>query len=388
MKSGILDELAQEDFLSEMTKSWISSQKLYGDDGLGIFRESPRQVENIKKNICRIFKDNNLQIVAEANKKLVHFVDVTLDLNACSHRPFINPNNNPCYVHTKSNHPPSIIKNIPLAVNKRLSEISSNEEEFNRSKDTYQKALADSGYSHQLKYEAPCDDRRPKRQRPRNITWFNPPYDMRVRSNIGRKFLTLIDKCFPTTHVLRQVCNRNTLKLSYSTMPNIQRLISSDNVRKLQSSEAENAEATDDRTCNCRRRDQCPMNGSCLRSGVIYQAVVSTNNGSECYVGLTENTFKTRYNQHQHTFRHSDKRFSTELSKYIWTLKDNNEHFDIEWHILDHAKVYSNIAKRCSLCISEKYYIICKPNLASLNKRTELLSECRHSRKFCIGNVT
>ena len=34
-----------------------------------------------------------------------------------------------------------------------------------------------------------------------------------------------------------------------------------------------------------------------------------------------------------------------------------------------------------------KYFIICKPEMASLNKRNELSSCCRHARKFMLKNV-
>ena len=51
------------------------------------------------------------------------------------------------------------------------------------------------------------------------------------------------------------------------------------------------------------------------------------NNITETYVGLTENDFKTRYRNHTASFRHAKHRNSTELSKYIWTLKDNSINF-------------------------------------------------------------
>ena len=57
------------------------------------------------------------------------------------------------YVHNKSNHPPKIIENIPAAINKRLSEISSDEDPtrgFQRAVPLYQEALAKSGYQHKL----------------------------------------------------------------------------------------------------------------------------------------------------------------------------------------------------------------------------------------------
>ena len=55
-------------------------------------------------------------------------------------------NNTPLYVNSKSNHPPGILKNIPLGVNKRLCQISSNEEVFKAAVRPYQEALDRSGY--------------------------------------------------------------------------------------------------------------------------------------------------------------------------------------------------------------------------------------------------
>ena len=54
--------------------------------------------------------------------------------------------NIPLYVRGKSTHPPSILKNIPQSINKRLSEISSDKEYFDSAKQVYQEALDKSGY--------------------------------------------------------------------------------------------------------------------------------------------------------------------------------------------------------------------------------------------------
>ena len=43
----------------------------------------------------------------------------------------------PQYIHSKSNHPPGILKNIPESINKRLSEISSDEGSFNKAAPQY-----------------------------------------------------------------------------------------------------------------------------------------------------------------------------------------------------------------------------------------------------------
>ena len=91
------------------------------DDGLAACNKSARQTEMIKKEICKIFKKNNLKVTIEANHKTVNFVDVTINVATGEYKPYIKPNNVPLYVHTESNDTKSIIKNIPQYINKRLS---------------------------------------------------------------------------------------------------------------------------------------------------------------------------------------------------------------------------------------------------------------------------
>jgi len=88
------------------------------------------------------------------------------------------------------------------------------------------------------------------------------------------------------------------------------------------------------------------------------------------------------------SFRDVRKRAQTELSKHIWSLSDSNIEYSIKWKILKKAQPYSNITKKCNLCLTEKYIILCKPELATLNKRNELISMCRHQNKFLVGAVT
>ena len=78
-----------------------------------------------------------------------------MDLNTGLYMSYIKPNDTPTYINKKSNHPPSITKNIPIAVNKRLSNISANEEVFMKAIPLYQEALGKSGYDHQLKFNPP-----------------------------------------------------------------------------------------------------------------------------------------------------------------------------------------------------------------------------------------
>jgi hypothetical protein len=137
--------------------------------------------------------------------------------------------------------------------------------------------------------------------------------------------------------------------------------------------------------CNCRQQNNCPLDGKCLSKEVVYQATVKTENKTETYVGITETSFKTRFNNHLTSFRQENGRNRTELSKYIWDIKDKNGKFELSWKILCKAKSYSNKSKKCNLCTTEKYYIMFRPELATLNKRCDIVSKCRHSRKFLLG---
>ena len=86
--------------------------------------------------------------------KLLFFPhNVTLDLMTGSYKPYHKPNASLLYVHAQSNHPKSIIKNIPISVNRRLNILSSSEEMFDSVKDEYQEALVKAGHTHVLKYE-------------------------------------------------------------------------------------------------------------------------------------------------------------------------------------------------------------------------------------------
>ncbi|KXJ26852.1 Nose resistant to fluoxetine protein 6 [Exaiptasia diaphana] len=147
-----------------------------------------------------------------------------------------------------------------------------------------------------------------------------------------------------------------------------------------------NANATTGEQCNCRNKDQCPLDNKCLTTSVIYNAQVTTSNTTKNYIGLTEGTFKQRFSQHKSTFKHRKHINSTELSKYIWQLKDKKQDFNIKT-IISRARPYNNKSKRCDLCLTEKLMIIKHSNDNILNKRSELISKCRHENKFYLKNT-
>ena len=66
------------------------------------------------------------------------------------------------------------------------------------------------------------------------------------------------------------------------------------------------------------------MAGNSLKKTIVYHATVTTEDRKhdKTYVGLTENSFKTRFANHKASFNNLSKRMSTELSKDMYgTLK-------------------------------------------------------------------
>ena len=91
--------------LSKLTPVVGNDIGLYRDDGLAALNKTPREIENIKKYICQTFNEHNLKLTIEANKKTVNFLDVTLDLNSSTYKPYTKPGNVIQYVNRESNHP-------------------------------------------------------------------------------------------------------------------------------------------------------------------------------------------------------------------------------------------------------------------------------------------
>ena len=88
----------------------------------------------------------------------MNFLDAALGTDG-SYKPYKKPNGMTKYVNKASNHPPSILKNIPKSIQKRLNTISSSEDEFGCAKDEYQKALEEAGYTDTLTYDPQTEEK-------------------------------------------------------------------------------------------------------------------------------------------------------------------------------------------------------------------------------------
>ena len=362
-------------------KYGIDTLGLYRDDGLCCFRNlTGPQSERTKKDLIKMFKDEfELKITIQTNLKHVDFLDVTFNLTHGTFQPYCKPNSEPMYINAHSNHPPNIIKRIPDMISDRINNISSNEAVFDRSSKLYNDALEKSGYKKKIAFNQTPKTK--KRTRQRKIIWFNPPYSQNVKTNVARRFLRIVDKNFPKKHRFYKLFNRNNLKVSYSCLPNISSVISAHNKKVLSSAPpVTNA-------CNCRNKELCPLNGKCREKQVIYQCHVksSENDQGVYYIGLTENTFKERWYQHKTSFKYQHKANATELSKYVWGLQKNDITPNLTWEIIDRARPYVNGSKTCNLCLTEKFHIITSQKKL-LNKRSELVSTCRHVNKFLLKN--
>ena len=130
--------------------------------------------KGMKKSIQRNLKLKitiELKITIQHNLKIVDYLDVTFNLIDFSYRPSSKTNNEINYIHKQSNHPPSVIKRLPLFVERRLSKLFSYEKIFNDSISTYQEALTKADYNHKLKYQKQDEKKDNSQQRKRQIIW-------------------------------------------------------------------------------------------------------------------------------------------------------------------------------------------------------------------------
>ena len=94
------------------------------------------------------------------------------------------------FINNKIKSSLNILKELPKSINKRISDISCDEHVFNNAKETYEKALESSGFTEKLTYIQPNEqnqnNRETKKKRKRKIIWFNPPFSLNVKTNVGK----------------------------------------------------------------------------------------------------------------------------------------------------------------------------------------------------------
>ena len=168
-------------------------------------------------------------------------------------------------------------------------------------------------------------------------------------------------------------------------MPNVSRIIKSFNNKTLKNTESSINE--EEQLCSCRDKTSCPLQNKCLQRCIVYEATLKTGNEVFTYIGISEPPFKTRFYNHMNAFLYDKHRNNTELSKKVWELKDRNKTFEIAWKVAKKAAPYRIGGGKCDLCLTEKLLIATNESQNLLNKRSELISKCRHINKFLLKNV-
>ena len=134
-----------------------------------------------------------------------------------SYQPYRKPNDETHYIHIQSDHPPSITKQLPRSIEKRLSQLLSSKYIFYETTPYYEQRLISCGYNEKLTYQQKGENNENNKNigknQKRNIIWFNPPLQQIVEDNIGKYFFRL-NKHFPPGHKLYKIFNKNTLKLT------------------------------------------------------------------------------------------------------------------------------------------------------------------------------
>ena len=154
----------------------------------------------------------------------------------------------------------------------------------------------------------------------RKKIWFNPSYSRRVKTNIAKNFLHLLVNHLQANNKMHKTFIKNTVKVSYSYMKNMDSVISRHNHNILNLNRKLFG-------CCCRKKYSCPLNGKCM-------------NDQKSYFGLTKINFKDRYNNHKRDVKYIKYQYNTELTKYIWKLKNNSTKHKIQWNVVD--RVYGN----------------------------------------------
>ena len=174
------------------------------------------------------------------------------------------------YINTSFNHPPQVIKQLPTSISEQLGNNSSNKEIFSASKYEYETALKKSGYQQTKLMFSKKEQIKQRRIRNQNKIWFNPPFSRNVTTNVVKQFLNLLDIHFPKSNKFHKIFNKNTVKVRHCCTENLSSIIKTHNKK------VNNEKITPRDQCNCKNRNDYPLDGNCQASDVIYKCIAST----------------------------------------------------------------------------------------------------------------
>ena len=119
------------------------------------------------------------------------------------------------------------------------------------------------------------------------------------------------------------------------------------------------------------------MDFKCQTMYAVFDCHVTSPGSQKFYFRLVEGKWNKRYYNYKSSFNHIRYSHQTTLSGYVWYLKVTP---NLKRSVVRCVTPYSNISKKCLLCLYEKLIIITYPRQYELlNKRLELL--CIYSRE-------
>ena len=147
---------------------------LYRDDGLAVLNtKSGRLCEKAKKDLKQKFNELSLSITALTSQQRTNFLDITFNLANDTYKSYGKPNDEPLYINNSSNHPPSILRELPNSINTRINTLSCDKGTFDTAAPECNEALRRSDFNAQLTNQPPNAYTNTRLSRSRNVIWYN-----------------------------------------------------------------------------------------------------------------------------------------------------------------------------------------------------------------------
>ena len=170
---------------------------------------------------------------------------------------------------------------------------------------------------------------------------------------------------------------KTNIKINYSCTDNLQTIFKKHNRKILETSKTPSTLEN----CNCGKKNTVRWKTTASPQA---SSTMPTNNrkwhNRKEFHWTNRRNFKQRYTRNKLSLRNRNYSNSTELSKHIRTLKDNNT------SILATARPTATKASGATYAWQKNLIRAKKPSL--LNKRSELICKCRHENKFYLAYFT
>ena len=156
--------------------------------------------------------------------------------------------------------------------------------------------------------------------------------------------MNLLDQHFPKSNKLHAVFNRNTVKVRYSCTQNMSSMIKSRNKKVI------NKDIKELKSCNCSLKSKCPLTCQCQVTDIYINALYyHQTNQIKCISELLRVISKSH-------FIIIGSRLTAKVVQTIPHFQNifPNLNLTLVGSIAKKVPTYSNISKKCLLCLHEK----------------------------------